>query len=326
MPPKPEHGSPSSDARQLPLVAVIGATGSGKSSLALDLAQNFQGEIVNCDSLQVYRHFDLGTAKVPFRERRGIRHHMIDIVDPDEVFTAGAYAQKARAAIADISARGRVPIVAGGTGFYLRALLCGLSEGPARDQALRDRLATREKRRAGSLYRLLGRFDPRAARRIHPHDVPKVTRALEVCLLARRPVTDLFEKGRNALVGYRTLKIGLWPDREALYQRLDRRCHQMFEGGLTAEVRRILDLGFAPTSKPFESHGYRQALQQVRGELTPQEALSYAQRNTRRYAKRQMTWFRQEPGTDWLHGFGDDAPIRQAAADRVATFMAAWDI
>lgn len=281
---------------------------------------------MNCDSLQVYRHFDLGTAKVPFRERRGIRHHMIDIVDPDEVFTAGAYAQKARAAIADISARGRVPIVAGGTGFYLRALLCGLSEGPARDQALRDRLATREKRRAGSLYRLLGRFDPRAARRIHPHDVPKVTRALEVCLLARRPVTDLFEKGRNALVGYRTLKIGLWPDREALYQRLDRRCHQMFEGGLTAEVRRILDLGFAPTSKPFESHGYRQALQQLRGELTPQEALSYAQRNTRRYAKRQMTWFRQEPGTDWLHGFGDDAPIRQAAADRVATFMAAWDI
>ena len=281
---------------------------------------------MNCDSLQVYRHFDLGTAKVPFRERRGIRHHMIDIVDPDEVFTAGAYAQEARAAIADISARGRVPIVAGGTGFYLRALLCGLSEGPARDQALRDRLATREKRRAGSLYRLLGRFDPRAARRIHPHDVPKVTRALEVCLLARRPVTDLFEKGRNALVGYRTLKIGLWPDREALYQRLDRRCHQMFEGGLTAEVRRILDLGFAPTSKPFESHGYRQALQQLRGELTPEEALLYAQRNTRRYAKRQMTWFRQEPGTDWLHGFGDDAPIRQAAADRVATFMAAWDI
>lgn len=281
---------------------------------------------MNCDSLQVYRHFDLGTAKVPVKERRGIRHHMIDIVDPDEVFTAGAYAQKARAAIADISARGRVPIVAGGTGFYLRALLCGLSEGPARDQALRDRLATREKRRAGSLYRLLGRFDPRAARRIHPHDVPKVTRALEVCLLARRPVTELFEKGRNALVGYRTLKIGLWPDREALYQRLDRRCHQMFEEGLTAEVRRILDLGFAPTSKPFESHGYRQALQQLRGELTPQEALSYAQRNTRRYAKRQMTWFRQEPATDWLHGFGDDAPIRQAAADRVATFMAAWDI
>jgi tRNA dimethylallyltransferase len=219
-----------------------------------------------------------------------------------------------------------VPIVAGGTGFYLRALLCGLSEGPARDQALRDRLATREKRRAGSLYRLLGRFDPRAARRIHPHDLPKVTRALEVCLLARRPVTDLFEKGRNALAGYRTLKIGLWPDREALYQRLDRRCHQMFEEGLTAEVRRILDLGFAPTSKPFESHGYRQALQQLRGELTPTEALSYAQRNTRRYAKRQMTWFRQEPATDWLHGFGDDAPIRQAAADRVATFMAAWDI
>jgi tRNA dimethylallyltransferase len=326
VPPKPEHGSPDSDARELPLVAVIGATGSGKSSLALDLAQNFQGEIVNCDSLQVYRHFDLGTAKLPVRERRGIPHHMIDIVDPDEIFTAGAYAQQARAAIADISARGRVPIVAGGTGFYLRALLCGLSEGPARDQALRDRLATREKRRAGSLYRLLGRFDPRAARRIHPHDVPKVTRALEVCLLARRPLTDLFEKGRNALAGYRTLKIGLWPDREALYQRLDRRCRQMFEEGLTAELRRILDLGFAPTSKPFESHGYRQALQQLRGELTPTEALFYAQRNTRRYAKRQMTWFRQEPATDWLHGFGDDALIRQAAADRVAAFMAAWDI
>ncbi len=323
MPPRPDPTSGDSDAPGLPLVAVIGATGSGKSSLALDLAGNFQGEIVNCDSLQVYRHFDVGTAKLPVEQRRGIPHHLIDIVNPDEIFSAGAYAERARVAIADISARGRLPIVAGGTGLYLRALLSGLFEGPTRDQALRDRLASREKRRAGSLHRLLARFDPRAARRIHPHDVPKVTRALEVCLLARRPVTELHEQGRNQLVGYRALKIGLWPDRDALYQRLDVRCLAMFDGGLIEEVRRILGLGFAPTAKPFESHGYKQALDQLRGGLTPKEALFYAQRNTRRYAKRQMTWFRQEPAIEWLRGFGDDDLVRDAACERVAKFLAA---
>jgi tRNA dimethylallyltransferase len=300
---------------------VAGPTGSGKSDLALAIAQQFDGEIVNCDSLQVYRHFDIGTAKLPPDERRGIPHHLIDILDPDEIFTAGEYARLARETIHAISQRGRLPILAGGTGFYLRALLDGLFEGPSRDQSLRDRLARREERRAGSLHRLLTRFDSATARKIHPHDVPKVTRALEVCLLTRRPVSELFRQGRDALGGYRTLKLGLLPDRDALYQRLDQRCAAMFANGLVEEVRHILGLGFAAESKPFESHGYKQALQSIRGELNLREAIFYAQRNTRQYAKRQLTWFRREPGLVWLKGFADTPGIRESALDQVAQFL-----
>jgi len=303
------------------MVAVGGPTGSGKSDLALAIAAEFNGEIVNCDSLQVYRHFDIGTAKLPLEERRAIPHHLIDIINPDELFTAGEYAKLAREAIAGISARGRLPIVVGGTGFYLRALLDGLFEGPSRDQALRDRLAARERRRAGSLHKLLGRLDSEAARKIHKNDVPKVTRALEVCLLVRRPVTQLFRAGRDALRGYRTLKLGLLPDRDALYERLDLRCARMFEAGLIEEVLHILSLGYAPTVKPFESHGYRQALQFVNGELSRRDAIFYAQRNTRQYAKRQITWFRREAGLVWLKGFAGTPGIYEAARFRVTSFL-----
>lgn len=309
------------DAAELPLVAVAGPTGSGKSDLALEIAQQFHGEIVNCDSLQVYRYFDIGTAKLPHGDRRGIAHHLIDILDPDELFTAGEYARVARETIHAISGRGRLPILAGGTGFYLRALLDGLFEGPSRDQSLRDRLARREARRAGSLHRLLTRFDSATARRIHPHDVPKVTRALEVCLLTSRPVSELFQQGRDGLRGYRTLKLGLLPDRDELYERLDRRCAAMFENGLVEEVRRILALGYAAESKPFESHGYKQALESIRGELNLREAVFYAQRNTRQYAKRQLTWFRREPGLVWLKGFADTPGIRESALDSVGRFL-----
>jgi tRNA dimethylallyltransferase len=300
------------------LVALAGPTGSGKSGLALELAAAFDGEIVNCDSLQVYRYFDVGTAKLPPAARRGIPHHLIDILNPDEVFTAGEYSRMAREAIAAITGRGRLPIVVGGTGFYLRALIDGLFEGPTRDQPLRDRLAVREQRRSGSLHRLLARFDAEAAGKIHAHDLPKVTRALEVCLVMRRPVTELFRSGRDALEGYRTLKIGLSPDRDALYQSLDARCRQMFESGLIDEVRRILGMGFAETAKPFESHGYKQTLQLLHGELTPKEAVFYAQRNTRHYAKRQITWFRRESNLVWLKGFGDMPEVRDAAFELVS--------
>ena len=306
--------------RLKPLVAVVGPTGSGKSDLAIRIAQQFAGEVINCDSLQVYRHFDIGTAKLPLDARHGIPHYLIDILDPDEVFTAGEFSRRARAVIREISTRNHLPVVAGGTGFYLRALLHGLFPGPARDEALRERLARRQVRRPGSLHRLLRRFDPLAAARIHANDVPKLIRALEVCLVARRPVTELFREGRDALTGYRTLKIGLSPDREALYRRLDARCECMFRTGLVEEVERILASGYSPQAKPFESHGYKQVLQMLRGELTPKEALFYAQRNTRRYAKRQMTWFRQEPEIEWVRGFGDDLGVQSQVMERVRVF------
>jgi tRNA dimethylallyltransferase len=308
------------DVIALPLVAVAGPTGSGKSDLAIAIAQQFDGEIVNCDSLQVYRHFDIGTAKLPAAEWCGIPHHLIDILNPDELFTAGEYARVARESIQAISRRERLPIVAGGTGFYLRALLDGLFEGPSRDQSLRDRLARREARRAGSLHRILTRLDRATAQKIHPNDVPKVTRALEVCMLTRRPVSELFREGRDALTGYRTLKLGLLPDRDELYTRIDARCAAMFSNGLVEEVRHILDLGYVPEAKPFESVGYKQALQHVRGELNLRDAIFYAQRDTRQYAKRQLTWFRREKDLVWLKGFADTPGIRERALELVAKF------
>jgi len=315
-------GTPGPAAPDVPeslLVAVVGPTGSGKSDLALAIAEEYDGEIVNCDSVQVFRHFDLGAAKLPAAERRGIPHHLIDIANPDELFTAGEYARMARQAIAEITARGRLPVVVGGTGFYLRALLDGLFEGPARDQGLRDRLAAREAKRPGSLHRLLRRFDGEAATKIHPNDVPKITRALEVRLLTRRPVSDLFREGRDGLRGYAVLKLGLLPDRDALYARVNARCERMFAEGLAEEVQRVEAMGYA-AAKPFESVGYKQALQLVRGELSLRDAILSAQRDTRNYAKRQITWFRREAGLVWLRGFGDDPAIRGEALARVKVF------
>ena len=304
-----------------PVVAIAGPTGAGKSELALRIAEEFGGEVVNCDSLQVYRYFDIGTAKLTAEEMRGVPHHLIDILNPDQIFTAGEYARLGRIALAEISGRGKLPVVAGGTGFYLRALFAGLFRGPARDADLRERLAARERRRSGSLHRLLRRFDPDAAANIHANDTPKTMRALEVCLLARRPVSEMFREGRDKLEGYRTLKIGLAPDRDELYGRLDARCGRMFEGGLLEEAGQIQALGFSLDAKPFESHGYRQAVQMLRGELNLKEAKFYAQRNTRNYAKRQMTWFRKEPEMRWLKGFGADPHVQEAALDWVREFL-----
>jgi tRNA dimethylallyltransferase len=302
------------------LVAIAGPTGSGKSSLALRVAAGRHGEIVNCDSIQLYRHLDIGSAKPSPAERGAIPHHLIDVLDPDQIFTAGEYSRRARDVLSEITGRGRLPIVAGGTGFYLRALLDGLFHGPRRDQPLRDRLATRERRRPGSLHRLLVRFDTASARRIHPNDLPKVMRALEVCLLTRRPLSDHFAAGRDALSGYRVIKIGLFPDREALYARLEERARRMFEGGLIDEVRGVRARGFPASSKALESLGYRQAVQVIQGELTVKEALFYTIRDTRRYAKRQMTWFRRETGLEIYRGFGDDPAIQNAVLAALPPF------
>ncbi len=213
------------------------------------------------------------------------------------------------------------PVVAGGTGFYLKALIDGLFPGPQRDDAVRQRLSARETARPGSLARLLRRLDPEAARRIHANDLPKLIRALEVRLLAHRPVTEMFREGREALAGYKALTVGLDPPREELYAVLDSRAQAMFAGGLLEEVSAILALGFDAACKPFESHGYKQALQMLRGELSPQQALFYTQRNTRRYSKRQMTWFRQQPGVEWFRGFGAQQDLQTAIVARVRAYL-----
>ena len=284
-----------------PLVAIVGPTGCGKSDLAIRIAEEFNGEVVNCDSLQVYRHFNVGTAKTPLAERRGIPHHLIDVVDPDELFTAGDYCRVARAALASI----RFPVVAGGTGFYLRALVEGLSEGPPRDEDIRAGLALRQARRPGSLHRLLNRFDPDAARRIHCNDVNKTMRALETVLLARRPQSDLYKAGKNPLAGYNIVTIGLNPPRAVLYEKLNVRGRTMFENGLSEEVRHILSLGYLPSAKPFEAIAYKQTILHLAGQLSLDEAIADTQMETRRYAKRQWTWFRKDRATLWYDGFGN---------------------
>lgn len=290
-----------------PLIAVVGPTGSGKSELALALAETFGGEIVNCDSVQLYRYLDIGTAKTPPDQRRGIPHHLVDILDPDEHYTAGDYARAAGGAITSIGARGKVPVVVGGTGFYLRALLDGLFQGPPRDERLRERLASR---RPGSLHRLLSRFDPDAARRIHPNDTNKLIRAVEVCLIARRPITVLFrENASPGLEGFRVFKVGLNPPRQELAERIDGRCVGMFEAGLVDEVRRVLGLGFAADSKALASIGYREALMHLRGELSYEEAVRRTQAATRQYAKRQRTWFFRDGATKWFGGFGNSVSV-----------------
>ena len=296
-----------------PLPIVAGPTGSGKSELALHIARRLDGEIVNYDSLQVYRGFDIGTAKVPEPERLGVPHHLLDVIEPSQHFTAGDYARMARSSLQDIAARGRIPVMVGGTGLYLRALLEGLFHGPSRDPAIRERLERRAEKRPLSLHRLLSRLDPTAAARIHSNDKKKIIRALEVRLLQGRPISELFSEGRDPLTGFHPIKIGLNPPRELLNARLDARTVRIFEAGLLEEVQGLLASKVPRDAKPFESIGYKQALLVLDGRLTIEEAVQSTQLETRQYAKRQVTWFRKEDGVHWLEGYGDD-PDMQARA------------
>lgn len=302
----------------IPLPVIVGPTGSGKSDLSLCIARNLGCEVVNCDSLQVYRGFDIGTAKVPVAERQGVPHHLIDIVDPTQLFTAGDYARLAEAAIRQIAARGRTALLVGGTGFYLRGLLEGLSPGPARDATLRARLFDKEQKHPGSVHRILARLDPASGARIHPNDKNKTIRALEVRVLEGAPVSSMFERGRVPLSGFRPVKIGLDPPRDLLYARLNERARRMFEPGvsncsLADEVRCLLSAGVPPGAKPFESLGYKQVLQMLAGSMTAQQALESTQLETRRYAKRQLTWFRKEQDVHWIAGFGEDPGVQTEA-------------
>ena len=305
------------------LIAIVGPTASGKSSLALSLAQRFGGEIVNCDSLQLYHYLDIGTAKPSLAERASVPHHLLDILEPEEQFSAGEYARRGRAILAEITERGHLPIVVGGTGFYLRALIEGLFAGPSRHPQLRERLREREtKKGPGYAHRILTRLDPESAARIHPNALPKTIRALEVCLLARGRMSELFRQGREPLKGYTVRKIGLNPPRTELYERINQRTQAMFDQGLVQEVCDLLAKGCPATVPPLQSHGYRQALDYLLGKISLRDAIRYAQAATRQYGKRQMTWFRKESGLVWFAGFGDDAGVQEQVCRSIAEGLA----
>jgi len=304
-----------------PLIVVLGPTGTGKSDLALVLAERLGGEIVNCDSVQVYRGLDIGSAKLPVERRKGIPHHLIDVIDTDAEVTAGGYSRLAREALSGIRSRKAVPIIAGGTGFYLRALLDGLSPGPGRNDALRVRLTTLARRRPAALHRFLRAHDPAAAARIHRNDHQKLIRAIELTIVSGRPASQTQSEPGDSLAGFATLKLGLAPDRAALYRRLDDRSAALFRSGLLEETRALLQGGASPDSKALQSLGYRQAVQALRGELTIDSAVRECQIKTRQYAKRQMTWFRSEAGVHWLNGFGDEPRIQSEALRLAIEFI-----
>lgn len=294
------------------LIVILGPTASGKTALSLHLAQCFSGEIVSCDSVAVYREFEIGTAKPSQEERRQVPHHLIDVVAPTAVFTAGDYSRLARQAIHEISSRGRVPIVVGGTGLYLRALLEGLFPGPTRSEELRTRLRERAAERGPQyLHKLLRRLDPKAAQAVHANDVPKVIRALEVSITARAPMTEMWQRGREPLRGFRILRVGLDPDRTALYEHINARARQMFAAGLIEETRTLANR-YGQAARPLTSLGYKQAIEHLEGKLSLEDAIQAAQQGHRNYAKRQMTWFRREPEVKWFRGFGSDLQTQEA--------------
>jgi tRNA dimethylallyltransferase len=296
------------------LIVILGPTASGKSALGIRLADQLGGEIVVCDSTQVYRHFDIGTAKVPCAVQHGIPHHLVDLVEPQEIFTAGEYRKRALIVLEDLRRRGRLPILTAGTGLYLRALLEGLADAPTRSEELRNRLRRiAEIRGPKHLHRILLRLDPAIAARVAPRDTQKVIRATEMRVLAGRSVDEIHRSGRTGLAGYKVLKIGLNPPRAALYARIQSRVESMLAAGWINETRDLIAKGIPADAKPFQFIGYSQIRAHLEAGLCREEATKQIQQATRRFAKRQLTWFRKEPAVHWLPEFGD-APETLAAA------------
>jgi tRNA dimethylallyltransferase len=300
----------------LPLVAIVGPTASGKSALGVYIAERLRGEVVACDSTQLYRGFDIGTAKPDPSERKGIPHHLIDVFAPTDAATAGGYRVLALQTLEDLRRRERLPVFTVGTGLYLRALLEGLADVPQRSEELRERLrASMEEHPPGHLHRVLKRLDLEASRKIAPADEQKLIRAVEICILARKPISEVHRTGRVPLEGWRVLKIGLMPPREKLYERIHGRTDAMLDRGWLREVQALLNSSLTQESKPFDFIGYRELRSVLRGEITLGEARTAIQQATRRYAKRQLTWFRKEQSVHWFHGFGDDPGIQASVIE-----------
>lgn len=296
------------------LIAVVGPTGSGKSALALVIARFFDGEIVNFDSVQVYRGLQIGAAKTPLAERNGVRHHLLDVIEPTAEMTAGVFAVEAERALREVSARGKLPVLAGGTGFYLRSLLDGLSPAPVRNPELRARLSAIAVRRPQALHRFLRRFSPQAAGRIHANDVQKLIRAIE--LAAAEPPLP-----RRALTGFRVLKIGLDPPRAELYERINQRTVRMFDCGLLEETKALLDSGVPAAAKAMQSLGYKQAVAVLEQRMSLADAIVDVQTKTRQYAKRQMTWFRRESDIQWIPCEGNSSEAWGRACGWITKFL-----
>ena len=295
------------------LLVVLGPTASGKSALGIRLAEELGGEVLVCDSTQVYRYFNIGTAKVPPAEQQGIAHHLVDLVEPDEVFTAGEYRRRAVAVLEALRRRNKLPILTAGTGLYLRALLEGLADAPTRSEEVRERLRARAKRYGpASLHQLLARLDPESARRIAPRDTQKIIRAIEIRALSGKSVGEIHDSGRRPLEGYKVRKIGLLPPRTELYRRINARVESMMAHGWGGEAQELMNRGMTAT-KPFQFIGYAELRRQFENRRDPEEAVGAIQQATRRFAKRQITWFRREPDVNWLTGFGDDPDIAVAA-------------
>ena len=303
-------------------VAVVGLTATGKSALALALAEAFGGEIVACDSTAVYRGIDIGTDKLAPEEQRGIPHHLVDLIEPRDTYSAARYATDAAAAIRDIHGRAKLPILAGGTGLYYRALVRGMFPGPERDPALRARLErVADRRGVETLHRWLVRVDPDSAHRILPRDRKRLIRALEVYLLTGRPLTEHFAETRSPIAGVRVLTIGITLPRDLLRQRVARRVDAQFDRGVVAEVQRLLDGGLSPAAHALSGLVYRQVLELLQGVRGDAETRELVVRENIRYAKRQLIWFRKESDVHWLGGPGEAPDVQEQAAGLVREFV-----
>ncbi len=296
-------------------LAIVGPTAAGKSDLALTLAENLGGEVVSCDALQVYRGLDIGTAKLPLSERRGVPHHLLDLVEASEEFSAAEFVRRAVPAIEGVALRGKLPILVGGTGLYLRALRRGLFAGPGRSTGVRERLMRIAERRGGrALHRILRRWDPDLAARIHENDRIRLVRGIEVFLESGRKMSELMRTRERPLPGFQDILVGLRPDRDVLKARVEARVHAMFARGLVDEVRR-LRLEHGDGISAFKAIGYREVIRHLDCEIDLDGARKLTLLSTTQYAKRQMTWFRREPDVQWFEGCGDDAEVASQVLD-----------